>query len=201
MGGQAPTSRLRLLLMGRARQPAGVVADRRASQLRESESYALLFAEARRSLAAQESSVDELRSRCGVMLSATGVMSAFLGAVVMSGLLDPSARVGPSEFVTNGIKLAVGLAILASVCFVVPLAPRSWTFRLSAKRLLADYIETDPPASVAEIHRSLAWYFSQAETDNAGKLSVLYWMMTVGGALFIAELVVWFLVLYQRLTP
>jgi hypothetical protein len=162
-------------------------------------SYELLFREAARSLSAQESSVDELRSRCGVMLSATGVVSAFLGSVVISGLFGTGGR--PTEFVSNGIKLAVLLTILSSVAFVVPIAPMKWRFRVSVQKVLADYVEATPPKPLTEIHRSLAWYFSDAEEANSTKLRRLYWLMTVGASLFVAELLVWFVVVYERLTP
>jgi hypothetical protein len=67
--------------------------------------------------------------------------------------------------------------------------------------LLGDYIETDPPASLSEIQRSLAWYMAESEEANGETLGRLYKWFNRGAIIFVIELVVWFLILAVRLMP
>ncbi len=174
--------------------------------------YALLFGEAVRSLSAQEGSLDEIRGRAGVMLSAAGVVSAFLGSATLtaaSGLCTRAGTAAAGVCATGstttdpgivvaiyvGIFIAVVLTVVSSALFVLLLPARTWTFRVGTKELLRNYIEGDPPASIPVIHRSLAWYLADSEKKNESSLRRLYGLFWWGAFLFIADLLVWLVLL------
>jgi hypothetical protein len=171
-------------------------------------SYALLYDEAVRSLAAQEASVDELRSRSGVMLSAGGVVAAFLASAALTAVPNTGANSGTTAATPTdprvlyfAIMVAVALTIVSSAIFVAILRTTAWKFHPDTKSLLTNYIEADEPASLAEIHRSLAWYMDEALDKNRSTLDRLYRAFNGGAILFVAEMVVWFLILAVRFKP
>ncbi len=174
--------------------------------------YALVLGEAIRALSAQEKAVDELRTRSGVMLSAAGVVSAFLGSAALTAVSNASAKSAASPSTPQdppmlvlgmyvAILAAVVLTIGSSAVFVMILRTQSWVFQSKTKSLLADYVEADPPASLAELQRSLAWYMSDSEEKNRVTLDRLYGWFNWGAVIFVVELVVWFLILALRLKP
>ena len=99
------------------------------------------------------------------------------------------------------IMVAVVLTIVSSAMFVAILRTTGWKFHPATKSLLTDYIEADEPASLAEIHRSIAWYMDEALDKNRSTLNRLYRLFNGGAILFVAEMFVWFLILAVRLKP
>jgi hypothetical protein len=165
------------------------------------EAYALLFSEAVRALSAQEASLDELRVRAATMLSAAGVISAFLGTAALTVASSLSTK-GPNPtpwcsvaLIYAGILAAIVVMIVSSALFVSLLPARSWIFRVGTHELLRDYIEAKPAATMPEIHRSLAWYLADGETKNAKALGGLYSRFSWAAGLFVADLVSWLVVL------
>ena len=163
--------------------------------------YELLLTEAVRALSAQEAQLDELRMRAGTMLSAGGVIAAFLGTATLTIASGLTAK-GPDPtpwwslfLIYVGIITAIVTMVVDSWVFVGLLPARKWTFRVGTKKLLGDYIETAEPATMPELHRSLAWYFAEAEEKNGTDLGDLYERFGWGARLFIANLVIWLIVL------
>ena len=169
----------------------------------EPEAYELLYNEAVRSLAAQEESIDELRTRAAATLSAAGVVSAFLGVPGLTSATGLSTT-GPNPTAWSSLVAIFALIVLAAVLmavsagvFVTLLLARSWTFRVSTMDLLENYIEPGqdatkrPAATLPEIHRSLAWYLAEAEAKNKTDLDRMYGRFGLGAALFIADLLAW----------
>ncbi len=171
----------------------------------EPEAYALLYAEAIRNLSAQESSLDELRGRAGVMLSAAGVVSAFLGSstlTIASGL-STKPTIAATGLSTPGTEpwivaivyvliLIPSVMTVAAACFFVGLLPtRTWGLRVGIHELLGAYIEGDQPATMPEIHRSLAWWADASQKDNQPSLDEMYKKFGWGAKLFIGSLIGW----------
>ncbi len=185
-----------------AGEQPGVAAVRSNEAPGDPEAYELLFGEAVRALAAQEASLDEIRVRAGTMLSAAGVISAFLGTAALtiaSGLSTAGPNPTPKEqiyLIYFGILLGLVFLTASSVVLVRLLPARSnWTFRVGTHELLRDYIEAEPPATMPEIHRSVAWYLADAEAKNKTGLEKLYGQFAWASWLFIGNLLAWFLVL------
>ena len=108
--------------------------------------YALAFEEAGRALDGQERTVNELRSRAGVLIAAAAITTSFFGARAVTPDLTTMVWLATGAFACIGI----------SVLFV--LWPRSnWEFSASATDIVATYIEdrgagapaADPPRSCA----------------------------------------------------
>jgi hypothetical protein len=53
--------------------------------------------------------------------------------------------------------------------------------------LLSDYVEGDRPATLAVIHRSLAWHFNDARRSNRPRLKWLNRAFTSAAVLLLAE--------------
>lgn len=123
------------------------------------------------------------------MLSAAGVVSAFLA----------TASLGQANSSIDS-RSWVALALLAgsSVVFVVLLWPTEWRLGMSTEILLKDYADHDPPLTVAEVDRVLVEFLAEAESDNASKLDVRYRLFCFGAALFVAETLIWLVILYTR---
>ena len=149
--------------------------------------YALAFDEAGRALDGQERSVNELRSRAGVLIAAAAITTSFFGARAVTD--DLSAAVWCAMVAFAGVG--------ATVLFV--LWPRSdWQFSASATDLIATYIETDEPASLPQIHRDLALHRSASYDRNARQLRVLFAAFRMGLVLLLGEVAAWMIALGGR---
>lgn len=91
----------------------------------------LALEEARRALTYQAGSVDELRSRTGLLLAAAAITGSFLGSAASS-----EGHLG--EF---GIAALVSFVAGVGSCLYI-LWPRQWTFVTSPKTLLEDWGDT-----------------------------------------------------------
>lgn len=151
--------------------------------------YELLYNEAIQALDHQRESLDELRSRAGVLLSAGVLVASFLG---------PSA-VGP-KFSWAGV-LATGAFISAGALLIVLLRTKNrWRWGVDLNTILATYIEGDPPASLVEIQRSRAYYIAQDLQQNQEKLDRLRDYFDLAAVLVGAEVVLWLTAIAQNAT-
>jgi hypothetical protein len=149
--------------------------------------YALAFDEAGRALDGQERSVNELRSRAGVLIAAAAITTSFFGARAVTQELSVAAWFAVVAFALVG----------AAVLFV--LWPRSdWQFSASATDLIATYIETDEPASLPEIHRDLALHRSASYDRYARQLGVLFGAFRIGLILLVFEVGAWMIALGEQ---
>ncbi len=128
------------------------------------EHYKFVYDEAVRGIEGQREAVDEIRSRCGILLSAAAILAGFLG---------------PDALKQGAQPIGVGVAAFALVLTVAPtvfilLPTRGWAFTLGTQKLLADYVETDPPASMEELYRSIAWYLEIDWEENRKMLKRRY---------------------------
>jgi hypothetical protein len=143
--------------------------------------YELAYREARRALDLQVASLDGLRSRAGLVLSAAALIAGFLGP---TAILQTTVRwlliVGGGCFVGAAL-LSIGLL----------LGVGNWRAVVGTRELLANYIESNHPASVPEIHRSLAWQMEDDWERNERRLRILNRLLGVAGALVGAETIVW----------
>jgi hypothetical protein len=92
----------------------------------------LALEEARRGLTYQAGSVDELRSRSGILLAAAAITGSFLG----------SAASNEGDIGVLGIAAIVAFIAAVVSCLYI-LWPREWTFVTSPKTLLEDWADTE----------------------------------------------------------
>lgn len=151
--------------------------------------YELAYEEATRALQAQNESLDGLRSRAGVILSAAAVVAGFLGPQAL-------AKAGP-----EWIPLVAGvLLLIATIPSVFVLFPMTeWHSVTGTKKLLTDYIEGETPATMAELHRSLAWHMEEDWDSNEKKLIVRNRLLASAALALVAETILWlFAIIYPR---
>jgi hypothetical protein len=149
--------------------------------------YALAFDEAGRALDGQERTVNELRSRAGVLIAAAAITTSFFGARAITGELSTT------------VWCAVVAFALVGASVLVVLWPRSeWQFSASATDLIATYIETDVPASLPQIHRDLALHRSASYDRNARQLRMLFGAFRAGLVLLVVEVGAWMIALGEQ---
>jgi hypothetical protein len=146
--------------------------------------YELAFEEAGRALDAQERTVNELRSRAGVLIAAAAIATSFFGTQAFAD--------GDSTIWT---WISVAAFALIGLCVLTVLWPRTdWSFNASASDVIGTYIEPDP-LSLQEIHRDLALHRSAAYDANAEQLRSLFLVFRVGLALLVLETAAWIVAL------
>ena len=153
--------------------------------------YELAYQEGVRRLNHQESSVDELRSRSGTLLAAAALATSFLGA----------AALPEGEPWTTPVMVAVGAFVATIVACLVVLWPKQdWRFVNDPTRVIGDYVEGEPPASVAEIHRDLALHAEDNATHNDGKLRWLYVAFDAAAVGLLVQVLAWLVAIFGRST-
>jgi hypothetical protein len=149
--------------------------------------YKLAYDEAVRAIEGQREAVDEIRTRSGVLLSATAIVTGFLGPPALQG--------GP----TLVAWVAAGLLVASVAMAVYVLLPTDgWRFAVGTKLLLSGYIETEPTASMQELYRSLAWYLESNWESNKTMLAKRYDWFTFAAVLLVSETMVWLAVIASR---
>jgi len=115
----------------------------------------------------------------------------------VAGFLGPSAIQGGSPTL---ITLAAVALLFVSLCLAifVLLPARGWRFVLGTKAILANYVETDPPATMAEIHRSLAWWIEVDWEMNQDMLTRRYALFGFSAVLVAGETILLLLSIAQN---
>jgi hypothetical protein len=146
------------------------------------EHYELAYDEARRALDAQESVVNELRTRAGVLIAAAAITTSFFGGRALSD--GDVATAGWIAITCFGV---VGASVLAV------LWPRTdWTFTVNAQRFIGTYVESeDGPLPLPAIHRDLALHMSASYVTNARQLRALTMAFRIGAIFLVGEVVAW----------
>jgi hypothetical protein len=146
--------------------------------------YELAFQEGVRRLEHQESSVDELRSRSGTLLAAAALATSFLGA----------AALPDGEPWSLAVMIAVSAFVWTIVACLIVLWPKQdWRFVNDPTKVIGDYVEGDPPASIVEIHRDLALHAECNATHNHTKLRWLYWAFDAAALGLLVQVLAWLL--------
>jgi hypothetical protein len=151
--------------------------------------YRLAFDEAVRRVQAQESQLDELRARAGIMLGVAAAITSLLGALVLSRSHH------------SGVAAVVALVLfgLSVVAFGLVVWPReNWKFQMSAKTIIEGWIEGEHPAEGNEFHKGLAIQMDANADDNDRKIGPLWRYFEAGAGLLAVETIVWLVALAVR---
>lgn len=159
-----------------------------AGLAQHAESYKLAFEEGGRALDAQERTVNELRSRAGVLLAAAAIVTSFFG----------SRAVGGSDL-ADADWVAITAFVLVAATVLLVLWPRSdWEFNASPADVIASYIESDEPTTLLEIHRDLALHRSSSYDQNARQLKWLFRSFRLGLMALVIEVAAWLVAVAER---
>ena len=144
-------------------------------------SYKLAYDEAVRALQQQQSRLDNLRTRAGILLSAAAIATSFLGGKALEGRAP-----------TAWGWAAVGMFLALSGVTLLILWPRvEWKFAVGIRELIHDYIESDEPLPITTIHRDLALHMEDSYFDNERGLNRLIWSFRIASVLLSAEVIAW----------
>src|SRR2546423_1665919 len=132
-----------------------------------------------RALAAQESGLNELRARTGILLAASSLVASFLG---------------PRAVPKHDLR---ALTVLAFVAFVVSIAACLWVlmpktgfiFALRGSVLLEE--EAADPGGLAETYRRLAYWLEEYHDDNQPILERLFIAYQAATVAVLAEVMMW----------
>jgi hypothetical protein len=153
----------------------------------------LAFEQGTKALSAQVATVDNVRTRFGVLLGGGNVATAFLGKDAITRGLPAGGPMDP----------AFGLGIIAFVVFVLAcmygLVPRGgWTFDLSAETILErGQADSDGMPTIEDVHENLARWSEYYFGENTARLNKLYWAMILAIAALVVEFVAFFVVVLQ----
>lgn len=150
---------------------------------------AVLYEASIRSLARQQSALDNIRARAGTLLAAAAIVTSFLGA---ESLKDPGSNVGEID---RGIQVpeavGIGAFVVLAVTVLVVLWPRGFKFRVSPSYYLQNHIEVEEPWDTPRLQRNLALWQEQHVGENQKKLDCMMTWFQVGCVLLVLEVVAW----------
>lgn len=144
--------------------------------------YELAYEEAKRALDVQESVVNELRTRSGILIAAAAITTSFFGGRALA-----DGDVGTAGWFAIAAFGLVGASVLAV------LWPRTdWAFTVNAQRFIATYVESaEGPLPLSAIHRDLALHMSASYVVNARQLRLLTIAFRLGAIFLVGEVTAW----------
>lgn len=142
--------------------------------------YKVAYDEAVRALSEQQAAVDGLRSRTGVLFSAAGVTTSFLGAQALSAGNASSL---------SWLALVAFTGVAAAL--LVILWPRRWEFTTNPHVVIEAYIESPDLVSIEDLHRELSMHMNASYLENREAQERLFVYVRIANVLFVLELVLW----------
>lgn len=150
--------------------------------------YQIAYQESQRTLDDQQDELNHMRDRSVSFIAFVGAATAFL---VGTGLTD-THRDGVFYLIASLASLVTLAMIVLMWLLLKPSYGKKWNYRLSAKVLIAEWIEKDVPApSKGELVRGLAETYDEMQAENETLLTslrTLYQMLIAAG---IIQLVLW----------
>ena len=141
---------------------------------------AFIYREAPRGLVQQQNLVESLNSRAGNLIFAAAFASSLLGGNALSDGL------GPWDWVAVTLLFGVGVLI---VFLLWPY--HDYRFRFDPEELLRLYVEGDAPATMAEMHRTLALRIEADRVSNWRIIQRLRLALQVALVLLLLEILAW----------
>ncbi len=149
--------------------------------------YRIAYDEAVRALSQQQSMIDSLRTRAGLLLSAAAITTSFLGAQALNDG-------GPSIATWFALACFVSLSVTA----LAILWPHRLEFTANPANVIESYIETEEPLSVAGIHRDLSLHMHGSYADNLAGQKQLASRFRLAGVLLTLEVIFWIIDLASK---
>jgi hypothetical protein len=144
------------------------------------EAYALAYEEGRHAVSVQQTVVDNLRGRAGVLLSGAAIATSFLGGQAL-------AEGRPSEW--SWVAIA-SFALLGAATLTI-LWPTTWEFEADPRDIIATYAEVEEPRGLAVIQRDLALHRSGVLAENGRRLDRLVRAFRLASLLLLIEIAAW----------
>ena len=147
---------------------------------------AMVYQEALRGLLQQQAAVESLHNRAATLIFASSFASSLLGSRALADGL------GVWDW------LAVGLLLATGALTVVLLWPYyNLSFRFDAQDLLDTYVDSQPPATMARMHRELALRIKEDWHRNGRIVRRLREAFQLALVLLLLNIVAWLLSIAQ----
>ena len=151
---------------------------------------AAIYDQSFRALDEQARVLDALRARAAALLASATVATALLGG--LAGVTRPAAhaRLDPPSWFAIGLFVSVVLLSL----FVMTQTAKA-AFSHHPNRLVEAYLNHEPPISLGEYRRTIAYYNGRNFDANSRQLRMLFAVFVVASFCLGCEFVVWLWVL------
>jgi hypothetical protein len=141
----------------------------------------LAYNEAVRAITHQAGLVDGLRSRAGILLGATSLVTSFFGTVALS---DGDVSVWDA--------LAVAAFVATALVVIAVLWPRTdWRFVFSASAIVSIIDDTEHSSDLSDAYRELALRLDANHLVNEAKLRRMLWAFQAGCVFLTFEVLMW----------
>ena len=161
----------------------------RRSRVMGAETAKVAYDEAVRTITAQASVLDNLRTRATAVLTVATLITTFLGGQVLAKpvLKDQDTRL--TESIGGGGWVAIGALVGAVICAALILWPWNWRFDQSGTSIQAriDQHESDLEA----VYRQLTKIHDRNHDLNSVKLNRLFLLLQLSFFLLLVETVAW----------
>ena len=143
---------------------------------------ALVYDESRRAITQQQTALDALRTRTGVVIAAASIASSFLGAQALND--------HPAFSIWSWLAIvAFGVVGVAAISVLWP--RKNWFFSNNVDTLLSGYVEGEEPASLDEMHVDVAEYNQKHWNENQEKLTKMYVAFQIACGALVLEIAFW----------
>jgi hypothetical protein len=142
--------------------------------------YKVAYDEAVRALSEQQAIVESFRARAGLLLSVAAITTSFLGAQAFRAAHR-------SAFAWLALLAFLAMAAIS----LAILWPRDWDVTANPRDVLEASIESEKPASIAELHRDLSLHMHASYLENRQGLEQLALLFELAGASVAVEVVLW----------
>jgi uncharacterized membrane protein len=160
--------------------------DVRVAETEDGPRLALVYQESLRGLLQQQAAVESLHNRAATLVFASSFASSLLGSRALADGL------GVWDW------LAVGLLLATGALTVVLLWPYyNLSFRFDAQELLDTYVDSQPPATMARMHRELALRIKEDWHRNGRIVRRLREAFQLALVLLLLNIVAWLLSIAQ----
>jgi uncharacterized membrane protein len=160
--------------------------DVRVAETEDDPRLALVYQESLRGLLQQQAAVESLHNRAATLVFASSFASSLLGSRALADGL------GVWDW------LAVGLLLATGALTVVLLWPYyNLSFRFDAQELLDTYVDSQPPATMAGMHRELALRIKEDWHRNGRIVRRLREAFQLALVLLLLNIVAWLLSIAQ----
>jgi len=147
----------------------------------DAEGYKLAYEEGKSAVADQAATLKEVRDRVGTMVSAAAVVAGLAATLAFNS--DRIGRLGAvGVLATVASTLGFGAIALSAVMIWRPFRG---TFTMDAGMIVGSYVEGQPPAALAELHRELALHLGTHSAYNRDLLDrrLSWFVLGLGGFL------------------
>jgi hypothetical protein len=147
---------------------------------------AAIYDQSFRALDEQARVLDALRARAGALIAGASVATAVLGGLAGATRADAHAGLDTPSWAAIGLFVSV---VLLSLLVMIPRTNSAFSHHPG--RLARTYLEREPPPSLGEYRRAIAYYNGRNADANARQLRSLFAAFAVASFCLGCELVVW----------